>query len=174
MDFRDLFRAMGFDRFLRDYYLRLPLSLPNVLEDLTWPRTWEEVAEVLCGRGATLLIVRNGVERWGAPPATADEAKQLIAEGWTINIRHAERHSARLHELARGLAATFVSPVDIQMFITPAGKPGFAWHIMTQKTSLSFRRQARRTICSVRTRSIRGRWKRRCRPTCITNARSCR
>jgi 50S ribosomal protein L16 3-hydroxylase len=128
MDFRDLFRAMGFDRFLRDYYLRLPLALPNVLEDLAWPGAWEEVTEVLHGGEATPLVVRDGAGLKGAPPTTVDEAKQLIADGWTINIRHAERHSRRLHELASGISSTFSSPVDIQMFITPAGKPGFSWH----------------------------------------------
>ena len=64
----------------------------------------------------------------GPLPKDAAGARALGDEGYTIFIRHAERHHPGLAELAREFEATFLGPVNIHVFATPAGAPGFSWH----------------------------------------------
>src|SRR5262249_27039897 len=52
----------------------------------------------------------------------------LLAEGCTLGIRHAEKHDPGLARLAEGFRRDFASPVDVHLYCTPAGRPGFGWH----------------------------------------------
>jgi ribosomal protein L16 Arg81 hydroxylase len=61
-------------------------------------------------------------------PADEEGIRQLVAEGWTLLVRHAEKHAPELAELAAGFAADFHAPVNIHFYATPGGNWGFGWH----------------------------------------------
>ncbi len=52
----------------------------------------------------------------------------LHAQGYTLVIRHAERHDPRLAELAGGFGRDFAAPVNIHLYATPEDQFGFSWH----------------------------------------------
>ena len=114
-------------RFVADYYYRLPYSAQSPA-DLAALLNWPAVAKMLAADAADVLICRRN-ERWsGAPPRTAEAAEQLIKEGYTLLVRHAERQDPRLAELAASFERDFASPVNIHVYCTPAGEYGFGWH----------------------------------------------
>jgi ribosomal protein L16 Arg81 hydroxylase len=59
---------------------------------------------------------------------TAELGQQALAEGYTLCIRHADRHDPALAELAAAFQADFLAPIDVHVYCTPAEKPGFSWH----------------------------------------------
>src|SRR5262249_23259172 len=78
--------------------------------------------------GVDVLVGREG-RRWGENGAPRpEEARPLLAEGYTLGIRHAERHDPGLAELADGFRRDFLGAVNVHVYCTPAGRPGFGWH----------------------------------------------
>jgi ribosomal protein L16 Arg81 hydroxylase len=74
------------------------------------------------------MVVRRNQRYGGPPPQTPADAQRLVGEGYTLLVKHAERHDERLAELARGFAADLAGEVNIHMYCTPAEQYGFAWH----------------------------------------------
>lgn len=115
-------------RFLEETFLRFPasqLERAGVVRSLGTP---EVILGILTQPDADLLVVRAG-ERWSEGRApTPEEAPALVADGYTLLIRHAERHHAGLKSLADEFARTFHGEVDIHIYWTPAQRFGFGWH----------------------------------------------
>jgi ribosomal protein L16 Arg81 hydroxylase len=82
----------------------------------------------LTSAGEDIFATRAGQWYTGSRPSDLDAAQALLDESYTLFVRHAERHDAALAELARAFATTFRGPVNIHLFATPAGTPGFSWH----------------------------------------------
>src|SRR5690606_2622412 len=77
---------------------------------------------------ADVLIVRSG-ERWSEERRpTAGEARSLFAEGYTLLVRHAERHDPALAKLAVEFRDAFHGVIDVHIYATPARQFGFGWH----------------------------------------------
>jgi len=116
------------DEFLNEHLFRLPYSQPGGAQALARLGTWETACAILEQPQADALAVRKG-HRWeGTRPATAEQWRALHDDGYTLSVRHAERHDAALAELAAGFARDFAAPVDVHLYCTPAGQFGFDWH----------------------------------------------
>jgi ribosomal protein L16 Arg81 hydroxylase len=126
------------ETFLGDYYLKLPFALAGAAADLVPLGNWETIEAILganlssCGNGTSsppdLMVVRAG-ERWNGPhPTTAEQARDLVAQGCTLLVRHAERHIPELADWARGFQQELCGEVNIHLYCTPAGQFGFGWH----------------------------------------------
>lgn len=114
--------------FLNDHYLKLPFSQAGGCRGMTGMGTWETLATIFAAEASDVLIVREG-RRWeGAEQPTFDEARRLFDEGYTLLVRHAERHHPQLAGLAASFQADFCAPVDIHLYFTPAEQFGFGWH----------------------------------------------
>jgi 50S ribosomal protein L16 3-hydroxylase len=128
MDVQSIFGEMPVAKFIADYLHRLPLALSGSAPFVCPLGNWQTLGEVLGSADANVLVVRDGQPHNGSLPANADAAEYLSAEGYTIVVRHAERHHVGLRELADAFASAFCGPVDIQIFATPPGAAGFSWH----------------------------------------------
>jgi 50S ribosomal protein L16 3-hydroxylase len=114
--------------FMQEHFLRLPFALAGGCTDLRTCGDWPVVERVLSSPGAD-VIVGSAEQRFeGPPPTSLEDARKLLANGLTVGIRHAERHDDSLAELARSFVTDFLAPIDIHLYCTPAGKPGFGWH----------------------------------------------
>jgi ribosomal protein L16 Arg81 hydroxylase len=113
--------------FFESVFLRQPFSRPHGADELRTLGTWEAVERILDQRDADVLVCRQGQRRAGAAPSAA-EARALFAEGYTLLVRHAERHDPQLADLARAFARDFAAAVDVHVYCTPAGQHGFGWH----------------------------------------------
>jgi ribosomal protein L16 Arg81 hydroxylase len=127
MNVESLLGNFGLTKFVAEYLHRLPLALPKAAAGTRELGSWSTLARLLENEDAAVLVVRDGQPQ-DLRPADVDAARQLSAAGYTIVVRHAERHDAPLRELARSFERTFAGPVDVQFFVTPAGQRGFSWH----------------------------------------------
>lgn len=115
--------------FLRDTYLRFPHHALSGAGDLIEPLTPEElVAEILGHRTLDVVVGREG--QLNARPVELDlgAARDFLADGQTIGIRHVDRTHLKLAELSENLSRELGAPVDMHLYWTPAGNPGFGWH----------------------------------------------
>lgn len=114
-------------QFLTEQYLKLPYS--GTCADATdchlgaWT-SWERIAAEV---DADLMIVREG-RRFEGNVAPGSDLRELVEQGYTILIRHAEQHDSSLRKLADEFRRDFEAPVNIHMYATPGGSFGFDWH----------------------------------------------
>lgn len=74
------------------------------------------------------MLARKGQLRRGDERRDVDELLRLHADGFTLVVRHAERHDPGLEELARAFTAAFAAPVNVHLYVTPQDQYGFGWH----------------------------------------------
>jgi ribosomal protein L16 Arg81 hydroxylase len=114
--------------FLAEHYQKLPFALAGAARELVPLGSWESIGEILAQPNPDMLVVRGG-ERWsGSLPCTLTQARELAAEGYTLLVRHAERHLPALAEWAAGFARDFCGEVNVHLYCTPASQFGFSWH----------------------------------------------
>ena len=114
--------------FMEQHYLKLPFALAGGCAGMTELATWKTVESILPQEGADVVAGREGRHWEGPLPKSLAEAQALLAAGYMLGIRHAERHDAGLAKLAAGFQQDFLAPIDIHLFCTPAGNPGYGWH----------------------------------------------
>lgn len=128
MNIQTLLGDMPTAKFVEQFYHRFPFTVPRTA--LPWCElgSWQVVNEILGVPDADVLVVREGQQFAGPTPTNLDAAQALGRDGYTVLVRHAERHSAPLKELATAFQAAFLAPVNIHIYATPAGRHGFGWH----------------------------------------------
>ena len=110
--------------FLERHFLKLPFTRAGGCHDLTPLGTRAMVEGLMASPGADVLVGRAG-----EPGRTPDRAlPELLEQGYTVGVRHAERHHPELAALAEGFRDDFAAPVDVHVYCTPAQQPGFGWH----------------------------------------------
>lgn len=114
--------------FIDQFYTKLPHSQAGSAAALCELGSWEVLAKAFSTPGADTMVVRRNQRYEGPAPRIAAEAQRLVQEGYTLLVKHAERHDARLADLARDFAADLAGEVNIHMYCTPAEQHGFAWH----------------------------------------------
>jgi 50S ribosomal protein L16 3-hydroxylase len=114
--------------FLEQYYYRQPFSGKCGSPETVALGSWPVLEQVLASPEADTLVVRRNEQRAGDAPHSIADAQALLAEGFTLLVRHAERHHPGLAELAATFAREFAAPVDIHAYITPGEQYGFSWH----------------------------------------------
>jgi 50S ribosomal protein L16 3-hydroxylase len=115
-------------RFIADYYQRLPYSASGLSESLRERGTWDALSTTLSQAGADVLVCRRNEQYSGTPPTSERDARRLVDDGYTLLVRHAERHNQHLAEVAAAFERDFAAPVNIHMYCTPGGQFGFGWH----------------------------------------------
>jgi 50S ribosomal protein L16 3-hydroxylase len=128
MNLRTLLGELPLERFVADYYQRLPFSAPRTAQPLCELGTWQSLVGILSHDVADVLVCRRNAQHAGPAPRSDDDAQRLVADGYTLLVRHAERHDERLAQLAAAFARDFAAPVNIHMYCTPGGQFGFGWH----------------------------------------------
>lgn len=115
--------------FMEQHFLRLPFSLPGTASQFCSLGSWETIDAILASPDPDVMVVREG-RRWADADRTPspDEARRLHAEGYTLLVRHAERHHPGIAELARSFAEEFAAPCDVHLYCTPGNQHGFGWH----------------------------------------------
>jgi 50S ribosomal protein L16 3-hydroxylase len=115
--------------FLAQVYLKTPYSVAEGAVAYTGLLSWKTLWEVLprCD-DADVLVVRDGRLWRGPDPRTPEEGRALFGDGYSLVLRHAERHDEGLRRLADEVSADFRAPVAIQLYATPSGRSSFGWH----------------------------------------------
>jgi ribosomal protein L16 Arg81 hydroxylase len=114
--------------FFGEYFHRLPFTLPQAARGACELGTWSVLGALLGHEDADVMVVRDGLRYEGPAPRSLDAAQALSAQGYTVLVRHAERHDRRLAELAASFERDFAGAVDVHVYVTPPGMHGFGWH----------------------------------------------
>ena len=128
MDVENLYGDVSLATFIREYLHRLPFAMAGSAEPLCDLGTWDSIGTMLGPPEGDVFAVREGRWHEGSPPKDLAAVRALVDEGHTVFVRHAERHHTGLGEVAAAFERTFLGPVNIHVFVTPAGAPGFSWH----------------------------------------------
>lgn len=127
MSWTSLLGGMPLPQFIDDYYLKQPLAVAGGGAALAEWGDWPLLEAALADPAPDILVARSG-QLWDGEVCGMAHARQLHAQGYTLVLRHAERHDARLARLAAGFAAEFGAPVNVHWYCTPAEQYGFGWH----------------------------------------------
>jgi ribosomal protein L16 Arg81 hydroxylase len=128
MQIQSLFGDVPLATFIAQHLHRLPFAIAASAKSVCELGTWESFGLMLGPPEGDVFGVRQG-EWYNGPALTGLTAvRALVDEGYTVFMRHAERHHPKLAELAAAFEATFLGPVNIHVFVTPAKAPGFSWH----------------------------------------------
>lgn len=114
--------------FVRDFLHKQAFSRAGVPTALMALGTWDSFSQIAVATGADLMVVRQGERYSGERPTSLEQLQTLCDEGYTVLIRHAERHNQALEAVANDFARDFNAPVNIHMYATPGGEWGFPWH----------------------------------------------
>lgn len=114
--------------FMQEYFLRLPFALAGGCSDFCQYGNWRTVERVLASTAADVIVGSINHRYDGPMPKSVEEARQLFAKGLTVGVRHAQKHDSALGKLASEFSTDFFAPVDIHIYCTPTGQPGFGWH----------------------------------------------
>jgi ribosomal protein L16 Arg81 hydroxylase len=136
MDLQALLGDFPLARFVADYYHRLPYSGSGLAQALLPLGTFESLLAILGHEAADVLVCRRNEQWAGERPRDRAAAEELLAQGYTLLVRHAERHDPRLAEVASAFARDFASEVNIHMYCTPDGQHGFGWHYDAEEVFL--------------------------------------
>lgn len=127
MVIEELFGDMPFAKFIEEYYLKLPFARASGYgRALEWGN-WDAIDKLLVHAEIDAIAGRAG-ERWPGDSIVPENARRIVAEGYTLGIRHAHRHDPGLGRLADEFEAAFGGEVDVHLYCTPAGEQGFGWH----------------------------------------------
>jgi len=128
MTFQTLLGDIPKQEFVAQFFHRLPYSNRGGGTTLRELGQWETIRSIIAQPAADVMICKRNVQHAGPLPTTMEEALALIEEGYTILVRHAERHDSRVMELAQDFERDFAAPVNIHIYATPGGQFGFGWH----------------------------------------------
>src|SRR5262245_56729902 len=128
MNLQTLLGDLSIQRFVSEYFHRLPYSAAGQARSLCELGTWKALTAILAQEMADVLVCRRNEQFAGPLPKNENEARHLVNDGYTLLVRHAERHDDRLADLAAAFARDFAAPVNIHMYCTPGDQFGFGWH----------------------------------------------
>jgi ribosomal protein L16 Arg81 hydroxylase len=139
------------EEFLEKHYLKIPYSQPCGAEEFAPLATWGTLERILSRPKLDLEVVQEGNQRKQRGPLSTKDARGLFADGYTLQVRHAERHDSKLGRLAKGFRKDFHAPVGVHLCLTPDSHSGFDWRRDTKEIFIlqaqgsmqfSFRRNA--------------------------------
>ncbi len=124
----ELLQPIGLERFLAEYFHRLPLALSGAVTHQLPLITWSKFVSILRSPDVDWMAAQSGSQRSVPRQADRETLETLIGEGCTVLVRHAERHDEMLRNLASDFGLTFRAPVDLHVYATPPKHYGFSWH----------------------------------------------
>ncbi len=116
------------ESFLENNFTKIPFSIPNGAAEIIHLLTWPVVEEVLQAKKSKLRIVQDGRVIKDYVDLPYAEALNHHRLGHTLLLRYAELSHPKLKELADDFSNAFKTPVDIQLYCTPANNNAFGWH----------------------------------------------
>lgn len=128
MDLQRMLGQMPQHQFVEEFFHRQPMTLPGTAAPLCEQVDWDAVCAVLAAEGADVMVVKQGRQLPGVTPLDRASIGNLLVDGHTMLVRHAERHDPRLRDWAEHFRRDFAAEVDVHVYVTPPGQHGFSWH----------------------------------------------
>jgi 50S ribosomal protein L16 3-hydroxylase len=124
----ELLDPIPIHEFLHRTFTRVPFAMPDRARRYMQDFTEADIVAIVDTGRSVLRIVRDGRLVHDHAHLSWREAQAYYRRGHTLLVRYAERSSAKFQALADAFAQFFHSPVDIQVYLTPAQSQAFGWH----------------------------------------------
>src|SRR5690242_21005436 len=112
-----LLKTISPTKFLEDYFYKLPFAGQGGAEEYTPLGNTSCTERLLRSPKVDLLVASNKLGIFpGSPPATLDEARSLLTQGYTLGFRHVQNYDDQIAALARDFTADFAAPVDVHLY----------------------------------------------------------
>lgn len=125
---KQILKDYPLEDFLEKHFTKMPFSMPNGADNLQALLDWTVVEKVLKTKKSKLRIVQDGRVIKDYVDLDYPAALSHHKSGHTLLLRYAERSHPALKSLADEFARYFHTPVDIQLYCTPANHNAFGWH----------------------------------------------
>jgi 50S ribosomal protein L16 3-hydroxylase len=112
-------------QFLAHRQARRAFARPSIVRGVEFG--WEVLGRVLASPLRDVLVTRDG-SMLNLPDPDLAGVQRGLARGLGLVARRAERCEASLCDLARAFERQFARSAHVQLFVTPRGTRGFAWH----------------------------------------------
>ncbi|HET6425440.1 MAG TPA: cupin domain-containing protein [Planctomycetaceae bacterium] len=124
----EMFSRLPYAEFLETYFLKRPYCSAGTCTSAAALGGLPHLLKLLAHPQVDVLIGRTGTA--GDVPVPRDLAalEEVLSQGWTIGIRHADQIDRELAEHAHAFEETFSAATDVHFYCTPADQPGFGWH----------------------------------------------
>jgi ribosomal protein L16 Arg81 hydroxylase len=123
---------IGLNAFKERHFQKEPYAAPYRAEKYRNFLSWIRLKEIIENPCHDCWLPREGklpeVKELSTGTLTFSEALNGFADGRTVLVRHSERHSKELAEIAAAFKTELGGDIDIQLYFTPAGEEGFNWH----------------------------------------------
>lgn len=127
MEIQKLLATVGTEKFFSNYYLKQPCAAATGCQHLTGLGTIARLQTLMTQAGATVVLTdEKEATVTGAVAAAA--VPRMFAEKWSIGVRHAQHHDQDIATFATALEHQLQGPVDVHLYWTRGGSPGFSWH----------------------------------------------
>jgi 50S ribosomal protein L16 3-hydroxylase len=128
MAIAQLLGSIPLSLFMEEHYQKLPFALAGGCAEYKHLGSWELLDELWQRRDLDLLASSSqGVWTGGAPKSNAD-ARAMLAAGYSLGLRNTQKQLPALADLAANFQRDFLATIDVQIYCTPGGSPGFGWH----------------------------------------------
>jgi 50S ribosomal protein L16 3-hydroxylase len=126
--FDKLLQKLSLKEFDSAFFLKVPYSEPDSAAFLKQHGDLDMLRRLYATAGADVICGKADGSQLPAEDTQRQDIQQVLAAGYTIGIRHAERHDPWLGELAQAFRRDFGNEVDLHLYCTPANQSGFGWH----------------------------------------------
>ncbi len=119
---------MSVSSFTRDYLRTQPYASPSSASCARRIFGWNTLDQLLTRNPPDVLVVARGKLLEPPTPKSLGEALDLLASGFGLVIRRAEKFDDGVAGLAVSVTQHIPGEVHVQLIVTPAGTYGFGWH----------------------------------------------
>lgn len=121
--------SSSFAAFMSTQWRSIPYAESQSATETVGLFTSETVERLLETHGPVdALVVRNGKLLSQHAPRSAADLRDLLGDGCSLVLRHAERTDPALAGLAEAVSVRLDGVVAIQLYVTPKGYHSFGWH----------------------------------------------
>ncbi len=125
----ELIQPLSWQEFALNYFSKAPFATPHSASKFQNFIDWEMLGEIVSSERSQSRLAKAGKMPTPAPTKLdLPQVVQYYQNGWTLFIRNAERSHPKIASIAEEFFKFFGSPIDIQLYATPAEQQGFGWH----------------------------------------------
>ena len=125
---QNLLRQISMHEFYDAFFLKVAYSEPGGAVKFTTCGSWSKLCSLFAQPQSDLICGRSDGSQLDPEQGRRLGPEAILAEGYTIGFRHAEKFDPELKELAREFEQEFQADIDIHLYCTPANQAGFGWH----------------------------------------------
>ncbi len=123
----ELLSKVGINEFFTSYFLKQPCAVADGCQHLLGLGTVDRLQSMMIQPDANVILT-DEIRAAVTGAVAAGDIPRLFIEKWSIGLRHAQNHDPDIAGFANSLQRELQGPVDVHLYWTKGGTPGFSWH----------------------------------------------